>query len=175
METDERRFERYPEAASFAIVTVSDTLSRATDDIGAFVRDVLVREGHQVVAHSIVGEDVGAVRTAVQTLVHGSSLDVLITIGSTGLSTSDCVPEAIAPLLHKRISGFGELFRALSFQEIGPAAMFSRAFAGLMGHTAVFCLPGSRRAVELAVERLVLPDLGHLVMMLGFKPTLPPP
>lgn len=174
MGSNEQRHERDPDPASFAIVTVSDALSRDGDESGTWLREALSRRGHTIVAYSIVGEDVSAVRTAVQTLVHGSPLDVLITIGSTGLSSHDCVPESIMPLLHKQIEGFGELLRALSFQEIGPAAMFSRAFAGLIGRTVLFCLPGSKHAVKLALEQLVLPDLGHLLTMLQAKPTLPP-
>ena len=149
----------------FAVVTVSDTKTREDDKTGRWLNDELERRGHDVVQYSIVSEHKTAVRTAVQTLVHGNRIDVLITLGGTGITDRDCVPEAIEPLLEKRLDGFGELFRYVSYREVGPAAMFSRALGGRMGRSLVFCLPGASRAVQLALDRLIIPELDHLLAM----------
>lgn len=174
MTNPEARLERAPPSSFFAVVTVSDTRTKEDDETGTWLKDQLERNGHIVTTYSVVGEDITAVRTAVQTLVHGGPLDVMITVGSTGLSQRDCVPEALGPLLERRIDGFGELFRFLSYQEVGAAAMFSRAFAGVIANSVIFCLPGSHSAAKLALSRLILPDLGHLLAMFKAKPTLPP-
>jgi len=158
----------------FAIVTVSDSRTKEDDETGGWLKDQLERRGHLVTTYSVVGEDVTAVRTAVQTLVHGGPLDVVITVGGTGLSERDCVPEALGPLLDTRIDGFGELFRFLSYREVGAAAMFSRAFAGVIAGSILFSLPGSKAAAKLALGQLILPDLGHLLAMLRATPTMPP-
>jgi len=149
----------------FAVVTVSDTKTRETDKTGTWLHRQLEKRGHEVVQYSIVSEHTTAVRTAVQTLVHGNKIDVLITLGGTGITDRDCVPEAIEPLLEKRLDGFGELFRYVSYREVGPAAMFSRALGGRIGRSLVFCLPGASRAVQLALDRLIIPELEHLLAM----------
>jgi molybdopterin adenylyltransferase len=149
----------------FAVVTISDSRTREDDETGAFLQDLLEKRGHEVVQYSIVAENPTAIRTAVQTLVHGNKVDIVIATGSTGISDRDCAPEAIGPLLEKHLVGFGELFRFLSYKEVGPAAAFSRAFAGRIGRSVVFCLPGATRAVDLAVDRLILPEVDHLLAM----------
>ena len=121
-------------------MTVSDTRTVETDRGGAAIVDLLAEAGHEV-----------------------AGLDVVITTGGTGLTHRDGTYEVVSALLEKRIDGFGELFRGLSFQEIGPAAMLSRACAGLAGGTIVISLPGSEHAVRLAMTKLILPELGHLV------------
>jgi molybdenum cofactor biosynthesis protein B len=112
-----------------------------------------------------VAENPTSIRTAVQTLVHGNKVDIVITIGSTGITDRDCAPESIGPLIEKHLVGFGELFRFLSFKDVGPAAGFTRAFAGRIGRSVVFCLPGASRAVDLAVDSLILPEVDHLLAM----------
>lgn len=152
-------------AIRFAVITISDSRTCDDDETGAFLQALLARRGHDVAHYSIVAENPTAIRTAVQTLVHGTKVDIVITIGSTGITDRDCAPEAIGPLLEKHLVGFGELFRFLSYQDVGPAAAFSRAFAGRIGRSVVFCLPGATRAVDLAVDRLILPEIDHLLAM----------
>ena len=145
-----------------AVVTVSDTRATATDTSGALIRDLLTAAGHNVVSYEILRDDPGQVRVRVGILCETKPVDAIILTGGTGLAPRDTTYEAVAGLLEKRLDGFGELFRMLSFHEIGASAMLSRAVAGSRGRTAIFSLPGSTPAVRLAMERLILPELGHI-------------
>ncbi len=151
--------------ARCAVVTVSDSRTLATDVGGDLVVRLLEQEGHQVVERSLVRDDAGAVRTAIERAMRcgGEGADLVVTTGGTGIGPRDGTVEVVEGLLAKRLDGFGELFRALSYQQIGAAAMLSRAVAGLAGRTFVFALPGSPHAVELALSQLILPELGHLL------------
>ncbi len=143
------------------IVTCSDTRTPENDTSGDLIATSLEHEGHTVVARHLVRENPGAVAEVVRS---GFGLaDVLILTGGTGLSSRDGTIEAVTPLLDRVLPGFGELFRMLSFEEIGAAAMLTRAVAGSRGRTAVFVLPGSVAAVGLAMEKLILPELRHVV------------
>ena len=144
-------------------MTVSDTRTEATDSGGGAIVALLAQAGHEVAGKTIVPDDPERVRAAVQAGVDAPDVDIVITTGGTGITRRDGTYEVIAALLEKRIDGFGELFRALSYQEIGPAAMLSRACGGLAGGTIVLSLPGSENAVRLAMTKLILPELGHLV------------
>ena len=145
-----------------AVVTVSDTRDLATDASGALAVELLTGAGHPVVLHEIVRDEPAEIEAAARrALAHPEVRAVLLT-GGTGISPRDVTPETVEPLLDRVIPGFGELFRALSYQEIGSAALLSRALAGLSAGRVVFALPGSRDAVRLALEKLVLPELGHL-------------
>jgi molybdenum cofactor biosynthesis protein B len=143
------------------VITISDTRTAANDTSGDAIAELLAGSGHVVAARRIVPDDPAQVRDAVQA-AEGVA-DVVITTGGTGIAARDTTFEAIQSLLGKRIEGFGELFRVLSFQEIGAAAMLSRATAGAMGRVAVFTLPGSEHAVRLAMTKLILPEIGHVV------------
>ncbi len=145
------------------VITVSDTRTADTDRSGRAITELLAAEGHEVAGKTIVPDDADRVRGAVAGAIDSPDVDVVITTGGTGITRRDGTYEVIAALLEKRIDGFGELFRALSFEEIGPAAMLSRACAGLAGGTIILSLPGSENAVRLAMTRLILPELGHLV------------
>jgi molybdenum cofactor biosynthesis protein B len=145
------------------IVTVSDTRTLETDSSGRLISTLLEERGHRVSGRTLLKDEPGDVRQTVTALVHDSSVDVVITTGGTGITARDSTFEAIDGLLQKRLAGFGELFRMLSYHEIGAAAMLSRATAGLAGRTVILALPGSEHAVRLAMEKLVLPELGHLV------------
>lgn len=145
------------------IVTVSDTRTPETDSSGRLISALLEERGHRVSGRTLLKDEPGDVRQAVTALVNDSSVDVVITTGGTGITARDSTFEAIDGLLQKRLAGFGELFRMLSYHEIGAAAMLSRATAGLAGRTVILVLPGSEPAVRLAMEKLVLPELGHLV------------
>jgi len=148
-----------------AIVTVSDTRTRETDGSGDEVERHLEKAGHHVVDRRIVHDDPELVRDAIASLVARGDVEAVITNGGTGIAARDNTYEAVCAVLDKRIDGFGELFRMLSFAEIGAAAMLSRAVAGVVGNVALFCMPGSTAACRLAMERLVLPELGHVVAL----------
>ncbi len=152
-----------PSALGAAVITVSDTRTRETDSGGALVVELLEAAGHRIVLREIVADDAGAIRRAVEAALEAGDVQVVILTGGTGVAPRDVTPEAVAPLLEREIPGFGELFRMLSYEEIGPAAMLSRALGGLVGNRVVFALPGSRGALRTALERLILPELGHLV------------
>lgn len=150
-----------PAAIRCGVLTVSDTRSEANDTSGGYIRQALSAAGHQIVGYAIVKDDAGAIVEAVSKLAAGCQ--VIITNGGTGIARRDNTFEAVDGLLEKRLPGFGELFRMLSYADIGPAAMLSRATAGVYGQALIFMLPGSTGAVRLAMERLILPELGHLV------------
>jgi molybdenum cofactor biosynthesis protein B len=147
----------------FAVVTVSDSRSPANDTSGDAIRNLISSSGHRIVDSALVPDDVAAIRAAVRRLLALPDTDVVVTTGGTGFSPRDVTLEALRPLLERTIDGFGELFRMLSFQQVGAAAMLSRAAAGLVGAKAVFLLPGSPKAVALAMEKLILPEAAHLV------------
>ena len=143
------------------VITISDTRTAATDSSGNAIADLLTDSGHQIVGRRIVRDEPADVRDVVQRAA--SVADVIITTGGTGITSRDSTFEAIEAVLHKKLDGFGELFRMLSYEEIGAAAMLSRASAGTLGRVAVFSLPGSEHAVRLAVTKLILPEIGHVV------------
>jgi molybdenum cofactor biosynthesis protein B len=150
-----------PASVRCAVVTISDTRTEATDASGDAITTALTSAGHTVVNRQIVRDDPEAVSRAVRSAA--VDVPVVVTTGGTGITSRDSTYEAIVSLLDKRLDGFGELFRMLSYEQIGSAAMLSRACAGTIGSTAVFALPGAKRAVELAMERLILPEIGHVV------------
>ena len=149
------------------VLTVSDTRTEASDSGGGAIRELLTAAGHTVAGYRILPDEPAQVRAAVELALANPDVQVVITTGGTGVTSRDSTYEAVAALLHKRLDGFGELFRALSYQEIGAAAMLSRAVAGTVGRKAVFVLPGSEHAVRLAITKLILPELGHLAQQLG--------
>ncbi len=149
-------------AVPTAVVTVSDTRTPETDTGGARVAELLGAAGHPVVARVIAKDEPAEISAALQALLLRDDVAAVILTGGTGVAPRDITPEAVEPLLDRLVPGFGELFRALSYEQIGSAALLSRALAGLAAGRVVFALPGSRGAVELAMEKLVLPELGHL-------------
>jgi molybdenum cofactor biosynthesis protein B len=145
-----------------AVVTVSDTRDLAADTGGALAVELLTVAGHPVVMREVVRDEPGEITAAVHRALGHPEVRAVVLTGGTGVAPRDVTPETLEPLLERLIPGFGELFRALSYQEIGSAALLSRALAGLAAGRVVFALPGSRGAVRLALEKLVLPELGHL-------------
>jgi len=145
------------------VLTVSDTRTEATDRSGAAIVDLLTSFGHLVAGRTIVKDDPGLVRDTVERQLANPEVQVIIATGGTGITSRDSTYEAVAALLQKRLDGFGELFRMLSYEEVGSAAMMSRACAGLASGKIVVSLPGSESAVRLAMGRLLIPELGHLV------------
>src|SRR5262245_65851051 len=155
-----------PPSVRCFVLTVSDTRTEETDSSGRAIADLLKAAGHVIVGRSIVKDDPSAVRDLIERQLATSAADgpqIIITTGGTGLTSRDSTFEAVDALLEKRLDGFGELFRMLSYEQIGPAAMMSRAVAGLVAGRIVVSLPGSEAAVRLAMERLLIPELGHLV------------
>jgi molybdenum cofactor biosynthesis protein B len=159
--------EQAPRAIACYVVTCSDTRTPADDRSGAAIRELLAAHHHRVTGSIVVKDDPKAIAEVLERIARDAGTQAVILTGGTGLSSRDSTFEAVDRLLEKRIDGFGELFRWLSFQEIGPAAMLSRATAGLYRGKIVFSLPGSEGAVRLALDKLILPELGHAVWLAG--------
>jgi molybdenum cofactor biosynthesis protein B len=149
------------------VLTISDTRTPETDTSGRAIAELLEAAGHEVSGRSIVKDDPDAIRSAIATQLDDSAAQVIITTGGTGITSRDSTYEVVCNLLDKRLEGFGELFRMLSYQEIGPSAMLSRACAGTAQGKIVVSLPGSQNAVRLGMSKLILPELGHLVRELS--------
>jgi molybdenum cofactor biosynthesis protein B len=158
---------RAPQSVRCFIVTVSDTRTETTDASGRAIADLLTAAGHVVAGRAIVKDEAEQVRGTLERQLASADVQAIITTGGTGITARDSTYEVVTGLLQKRLDGFGELFRMLSFEQIGPAAMMSRACAGLVAGHIVISLPGSEAAVRLAMERLVIPELGHLVEQAG--------
>ena len=157
----------HPDTAALAIhcavITVSDTRTVETDRSGQLIQQLLHDAGHQVIAYSILKDEPTHIQAELQQLSQQPALEAIIVNGGTGIAPRDTTYDAIAALLEKTLPGFGELFRSLSYQEIGSRAIASRAIAGVWGDKLIFSLPGSTGAVTLAMQSLILPELGHLV------------
>jgi molybdenum cofactor biosynthesis protein B len=154
-----------PARVRCVVLTISDSRTTANDASGDAIAQALTGAGHDVVGRRIVRDDPGAVRDVVRAAA--ANVPLIVTTGGTGITSRDSTYEAIVTLLDKRLDGFGELFRMLSYDDVGSAAMLSRACAGTIGSTAIFALPGSERAVKLAMEKLILPEIGHVVRELN--------
>ena len=152
-----------PQSVRCHVITISDTRTEETDTAGRAIAELLGGSGHQVVGRTMVKDDPELVRSAIERLLESPDVQVIITTGGTGISSRDRTYEVVSALLQKRLEGFGELFRMVSYEQIGSAAMLSRACAGLVAGRIVVSLPGSEAAVRLAMERLLIPELGHLV------------
>jgi molybdenum cofactor biosynthesis protein B len=154
---------RAPRSVRCFVLTVSDTRTEDTDTSGRAIADLLIAAGHQVAGHTIVKDDPDLVRGTIERQLAAPDVHAIITTGGTGITSRDSTYEAVSGLLQKRLDGFGELFRMLSYEQMGAAAIMSRACAGLAAGRIVVCLPGSEAAVRLAMEKLLIPELGHLV------------
>ena len=156
-----------PISVACFVLTVSDTRTDANDTGGQAVRELLERAGHSISGRAIVKDEPSQVTAIVRRQLADQATQVIITTGGTGISARDTTYEAVTGLLEKQLDGFGELFRMISFHQIGSAAMMSRATAGTVGRKAIFVLPGSPAAVRLAMEKLIVPELGHVVQQLS--------
>ncbi len=152
-----------PASVRCAVLTVSDTRTPATDTGGSALVDLLTEAGHQMVERDLLRDEPEPLGRLVAQWRDRDDVDAILVTGGTGIGSRDQTFETVSALLDKTLPGYGELFRRLSFEEIGPAAMLSRAVGGLVGRTVLLTMPGSRAAVELAMRRLILPELGHLV------------
>lgn len=152
---------------SIAILTVSDTRDQRTDESGQLIRKLAQEKDLEIAAYEIVKDDAKEIRKTVSRLLENAEVDAVITTGGTGIAKRDVTLEALTPLFEKELPGFGELFRFLSYTEdIGSKALLSRAAAGTSAHKALFVLPGSSGAVRLAMEKLILPEIQHIIFEL---------
>lgn len=150
-------------AVCCAVVTISDTRTEADDRSGRIIRDLLEAGGHTTGFYQVVPDDPALIRDLVIRIIDKGDCQAILTSGGTGIAARDTTYEAVTGLLEKRLDGFGELFRFLSWDDIGSGAMLSRAVAGVYRDTMIFCMPGSSGAVRLAMEKLIVPELSHLV------------
>ncbi len=151
------------ESVSVAVVTVSSSRTMDADPSGDFIVSALEEAGHDVVVRELIADDFDGVQGAVDRLIRRDDTDAVVTTGGTGVTPDDVTPEAVDDLLGKELPGFGELFRSLSYEEVGTRTVGSRAMAGVANGALVCCLPGSENAVRLGVEEIILPEIGHLV------------
>lgn len=152
-----------PQAVRCLVLTISDTRVEQTDTSGQYIVAALEKHGHQVLRKVIVPDEPTQIEALVRAGVADPAVQAIICNGGTGISFRDRSYEAVTRILEKRLDGFGELFRLLSYQQIGSAAMMSRAVAGIAGETVIFLTPGAKDAVELALGQLILPELGHAI------------
>ena len=156
-----------PTSVGCFVLTISDSKTPETDTSGILIRELLTKAGHKVAGHAIVKDDPAQVAAVIRSGCAAPSVEAFILTGGTGITSRDSTFEAVEALLDKRLTGFGELFRMLSYEQIGAAAMMSRAIAGTVSGKAIFVLPGSPDAVKLALTKLILPELGHVVQQLN--------
>lgn len=152
-----------PQSIGCAVITCSDTRTPETDTSGQFIMHVLKSKGHEIAAYDVVKDDPSLIREKITAACGNAAVQAIIINGGTGISRRDSTFEAVDAMLEKRLDGFGEVFRFLTYQEIGSPAIMSRATAGIVKGRILFSTPGSENAVRLAMEKLILPELGHLV------------
>ncbi|MBT8508438.1 molybdenum cofactor biosynthesis protein B [Methanomicrobiaceae archaeon CYW5] len=145
-----------------AVITVSTSRDVATDGSGALIKERFAASGIPIGYYAVVPDDIRAIRQALTT-AFSASCNVVVVNGGTGITHDDCTIEAVAPLFEKTIDGFGELFRLLSYEEVGTRMVLSRAIAGIIDKKAVFCTPGSTAAVRLAMDAIILPEARHII------------
>ena len=154
---------RAPQSVNCAVLVISDSRTEDTDESGKFLKQALSQNGHRVLAYAILKNDAEAIERKIRELLNQDELQVIITSGGTGISHRDITVETISSIIEKKLDGFGELFRSLSYQEIGTASIMSRAVAGVVGGKIIICIPGSLGAAKLAMDKVILPEIGHMV------------
>jgi molybdopterin adenylyltransferase len=150
-----------------AVITLSTSRSLDTDKSGDLIQQLLEEKGHNVPVRKLIPDSRNVLRATLRELAREKKVQAIITTGGTGLAPSDVTIEAVQGMLDKELPGFNSLFMLLSYPQVKSAAMLSRALAGTMKGKVIFCLPGSPRACKLAIESLILPELGHILMLLG--------
>ncbi len=170
-ETSKKHKEKAPKQLSFAVLTISTSRYKdsqagkpATDESRDLILKLLKDHGHTVVSQRLITDDRTMIQETINEMLSSPRIDAIISTGGTGITPADVTIEAVRSIIEKELPGFGELFRHLTFQEIGSAALMSRAIAGVANGKAVFCLPGSPHAVKLCLERLILPETAHIVL-----------
>ncbi len=152
-----------PQNVTCAVIIVSDSRTEKTDESGKYLKEALTSAGHSVITFSLLKNDPESIRERLGDLLHSPEVQAVVISGGTGVSRKDITIETVMPMFEKRLPGFGELFRHLTYQEIGTGSILSRATAGVAMGKVVICLPGSLKAVKLALEKVILPEIGHLV------------
>ncbi|MCP2731312.1 MogA/MoaB family molybdenum cofactor biosynthesis protein [Limnofasciculus baicalensis] len=150
-----------------AVITISDTRSLETDRSGQIIQQLLVEAGHSILAYRILQDEPTLIRDYLQELAQRADIEAIVFNGGTGIAPRDTTYDALEDLLEKTLPGFGEIFRALSYQEIGSRAIASRAVAGIYQGKLVFSIPGSTGAVKLALSQIIIPEIIHLITQLG--------
>lgn len=163
MSTAEHREQAAGKRAACAVLTISDTRTKETDKGGRTIIEHLEAAGHTIGDYAIVKDDAPQIESQLRAWLSEGRFDAILTTGGTGISSRDTTIEVVARLLDKQLDGFGEIFRMLSWDEVGAAAMLSRAIGGLAGETLIFTMPGSTNAVKLAMSKLIVPELPHLI------------
>lgn len=165
-ESVEEHRESAPEHVRVAVITVSDTRTRETDKGGGLIKELLQKAGHEITGYTIVKDEAAQIHSALHNFLDTPDVDAVITTGGTGIATRDTTYEVVSGMLEKTLDGFGEIFRMLSYHEVGAAAILSRAVAGSNGTKFIAALPGSSNAVRLAMEKLLVPEIAHVVFEL---------
>jgi molybdenum cofactor biosynthesis protein B len=155
--------EKSPRSVTCAVLTISDSRTEQDDESGKLLKEMLSQNGHRVLAYAVLKNDADSIKRKTEELLKLTELQVIITSGGTGISHRDITIETMLPVLEKKVDGFGELFRFLSHQEIGTGSIMSRAMAGVVQGKVIICLPGSLGAVTLALDKIILPEIGHMV------------
>ncbi|HPZ08896.1 MAG TPA: molybdenum cofactor biosynthesis protein B [Candidatus Eremiobacteraeota bacterium] len=163
MSLEEHR-KKSPGSVKVIVMTVSDTRTKETDETGKIIKELLEKNSHVIVDYQIIENDREIITNFIENELTWYRSQAIIFNGGTGISSKDMTVEIVEKLLDKKLHGFGEFFRYLSYKEIGPAAMLSRSMAGVAGSTLIICLPGSPKAAKLAMEKLILSEIGHMVM-----------
>ena len=156
-----------PKSVSCAVITVSDSRTPENDDSGKSIIKLLEKNNHKIINYSIIKDNKKSINEKINQLILNEKINAIITNGGTGIAKKDVTIEAIKPLFEKELAGFSSLFAKLSYDSIGSAAVLSRATAGIVNKKIIFCLPGSPEAVELAMDKLILPEIGHIVKHLS--------
>jgi molybdenum cofactor biosynthesis protein B len=162
MSTSEHK-KHAPQKVSIGIVSVSTTRALTDDNSGTWISQQAATEGHQIVYHRVIPDDAEIISATLRNVIRHEQPQVILMTGGTGITSKDVTIEAVGSMFGKRLTAFEALFAKLSFEEIGSAAILSRATAGIIGDTVVFCMPGSLNACRLACRQLIFPELGHLV------------
>lgn len=151
------------QSVTCAVITTSDSRTERDDESGKLIKQRLTDNGHKVAYYTILKNEANTIKQKVEELLQTDNIQVIITGGGTGLSKRDVTVNTIAPMLEKQLDGFGELFRQLTYQEIGTGSIMSRALAGVINSKVIICIPGSLGAATLAMDKIILPEIGHLV------------
>jgi len=152
-----------PKSVSLAVISISDSRTLADDESGNLIVNTLKDNGHRITVYEMLKNDAKSIDVRLNKLLADSQTEAIITTGGTGIGSRDVTVETIIPLLDKQLSGFGELFRSLSYQEIGSSSIMSRALSGVANGKVIICLPGSLAAVRLALDNIIIPEIGHLL------------
>ncbi len=155
--------EKAPRSVNCAVLTISDTRTEQDDDSGKLIRQKLSQSGHRVIFYAILKNEAESIKKKIGELLKQKELQVIITSGGTGVSHRDVTVDAVSSILEKKLDGFGELFRYLTYQEIGTASVMTRAIAGVAAGKVILCFPGSPAAADLAMDKIILPEIGHMV------------